>query len=98
MKLAALIAACLATIADAYTTRAAILSGNGHEANPLRAWLMDRLGLNGGTYGVALAICVFFVFAFLRTADGSKAVFSFVAIACVTAYVAWQNWKVAKRR
>ena len=48
------IVACLAILADAYTTRLWIVRGR-TEGNRFRAFLIRLLGLNGGTYGVAVA-------------------------------------------
>lgn len=98
MTLAALIAACLAVLADAWTTRAAIMSGNVLEANPVREWLMQRLGWNGGTYGVAAAVCALMVFAYWRAGESVTATFYYVLVACALTYAAVSNWSKARGR
>lgn len=42
-------------ILDAYSTDIGIKSG-AKESNPIRRWLIGKLGHNGGTYGVAIAL------------------------------------------
>lgn len=54
MVIATAIVACLAILADSYTTRACLLRGR-TEGNRFRAFLIRTLGVNGGTYGVAVA-------------------------------------------
>lgn len=54
MVIATAIVACLAILADAYTTRACLLRGR-TDGNRFRAFLIRVLGVNGGTYGVAVA-------------------------------------------
>ncbi len=54
MRALTVILACLAILADAYTTRLWIVRGR-TEGHRFRAFLIRSLGLNGGTYGVAVA-------------------------------------------
>ncbi len=54
MRALTVILACLAILADAYTTRAGIKRGK-YEGADFRRFLIRKLGLNGGTYGVAVA-------------------------------------------
>ena len=54
MVIATAIIACLAIFADAYTTRKLVLVGK-REGTDLRRFLIRVLGVNGGTYGVAVA-------------------------------------------
>lgn len=52
----ALVIACLAVMADAYTTRSCINLGK-YEGADFRRALIRSLGLDAGTYGVSLAFC-----------------------------------------
>ena len=54
LVIATVILACLAILADAYTTRVGLLRGR-TEGHRFRAFLIRLLNLNGGTYGVAVA-------------------------------------------
>ena len=54
MVIVTAILACLAILADAYTTCSWIVRGR-TEDHRIRAFLIHKLGLNGGTYGVAVA-------------------------------------------
>lgn len=49
------ILACLGIFADARTTWIALREGS-TERNPVRRFLIRVLGLNGGTYGVAVVV------------------------------------------
>ena len=53
MLTASVILACLAVLADAWTTRSALREGYA-ERNPIRRFFIRTLGLNFGTYGVAV--------------------------------------------
>lgn len=98
MTLAALIFACLAVIADAWSTRVAIMSGSIHEANPVREWLIERLGWNGGTYGLSAAVCVAMALAYWRAGDSVAATFCYVLVFCAVAYVTYGNLQKIRRR
>lgn len=54
MVIATAILACLAILADAHTTQACLLRGR-VEGHRFRSFLIRMLGVNGGTYGVAVA-------------------------------------------
>lgn len=53
---ASLALACVAILADATTTLRGLRAGRA-EGNPIRRAAIRVLGLGGGTYGVALAVC-----------------------------------------
>ena len=95
IPLFALIVACLAVMADAVSTREALRNRNLYERNKLRAFLIRTLGINGGTYGVAVAICAALVFSY--SPQSNVAGISYATVACFYIYVVFNNLQVARR-
>ncbi len=87
---------CLAILADAYTTRACLLRGR-TEGNRFRAALIRKLGLNGGTYGVAVAWSVVVVAVNVYSA---QPVWSLIVGNLITAalfgWAAWRNSRITE--
>jgi hypothetical protein len=85
VTLALLIFACAALLADAWSTRRALVRGRG-EGNAVRELLIATFGLNGGTYGFSVAICA----ALAITYSPSFAV-AYAALACGVTYIVVRN-------
>lgn len=92
MTFALLVAACVALLADAWSTRRALGLG-WREANPMRRFLVRVLGVNGGTYGVAAVLWL----ALVRTYSPRFGL-AYVALACVGTYLAVRNFAVVRER
>ena len=92
MALAILIFACAALLADAWSTRRALLRGR-REANPVRRFIVRVLGINGGTYGVSAALC-----AALALTYSPRFGLAYAALACVGTYLAVRNVATTARR
>lgn len=85
-------------VADWRLTRAIILSGRGHEANPVMAWLIARFGLDPALIGkvalvVALAIVLVTVIAPVLPVASLTAL---VALDALYVWVVWHNWRVLR--
>lgn len=93
--LALLIVACVAVLADAWTTRRALLASS-TESNPIRRFFIRVLGLNGGTFGVAVAICVTLAAMYHYSVRDQMLAFWLVLVASAYTYVAWNNYQKVK--
>lgn len=95
MLIASVIIACLAILADAYTTRACLLRGR-TEGNPIRAFLIRKLGLNGGTYGVAVVYGAVIVLVNVYALDDRLGlIIGNLIIAAGFGWAAWHNSRIA---
>ncbi len=94
MTLALLIVACIAVLADAWATKRA-LALSATEKSPVRRFFIRLLGINGGTYGVAVAICAALVFSY--SPQSNVAGISYATVACFYIYVVFNNLQVARR-
>lgn len=79
-------------VADYWTTMRCIAAGRGHEANPVMAWLMARIGVGPAFVGmklvaIALAMNLFVI---------SFAPFVLAALCAWYGWVAWNNWRIAR--
>lgn len=77
-------------LCDAYTTMAALKNGFS-ERNRIRRFLIRTVGLNGGTYGVALAFDVLIVAVNVLS---KQPVWSLVMGNCIIIAVCW--WAIYK--
>lgn len=91
MTFALLIAACVALLADAWSTRRALGLG-WREANPVRRFLVRVLGVNGGTYGVSVALVAALVYTY-----SPRFGLAYVALACGVTYVVARNLAIYRR-
>lgn len=85
-----LVAACLLVLADAWTTRRALLDGS-HESNRLRGAAIRVLGINGGTFGVSAALCAVLVAGYFLSAPSPAMIVAYGAVAGVYAIVVQGN-------
>ncbi len=92
MTLALLIVACIAVIADAYLTRRGLRIGM-VEDNDVRAWLIDSLGEDVGTWGVALVACAMLVASYLVAPESPVAGFSYALVFSAFTYVLFNNYR-----
>ena len=92
MTFALLIAACVALLADAWSTRRALLRGRG-EGNAVREALVATFGINGGTYGVSVALVVA-----LACTYSPRFGLAYAALACGVTYVVVRNVATTARR
>ena len=94
MVIVTAILACLAILADAYTTCSWIVRGR-TEDHRIRAFLIHKLGLNGGTYGVAVAWSAVVV---AVNAYSAQPVWSLIVGNLITAvlfgWAAWRNSRI----
>ena len=88
----ALVLACIAVMADAVSTREALRHRNLYERNKLRAFLIRTLGMNGGTYGVSLAVCAALVVSLWSSMAAPTKVYCYVMVACASIYVTRTNY------
>lgn len=88
--IALLIAACLLVLADAWTTRRALLDGS-HESNRTRRAAIRFLGINGGTFGVSAALCAVLVAGYFLSAPSPAMIVAYGAVAGVYAIVVQGN-------
>jgi len=80
---------------DAWTTINVINSGKGHEANPIMAWLFDKIGMYLG-FIVAKSATILAVGFIVYTALELAATFALVVFNLLYAYVVYQNYKILK--
>lgn len=92
MTFALLVAACAALLADAWSTRRALVRGRG-EDNAVRRFLIRVLGINGGTYGVSVALVVALVCTY-----SPRFGFAYAVLACGVTYVVVRNVATTARR
>ena len=85
MTFAFLIAACVALLADAWSTRRALGLG-WREANPVRELLIATFGVNGGTYGVSVALVAALVYTY-----SPRFGLAYAVLACGVTYVVIRN-------
>ena len=90
VTLVLLIAACIAVLADAYTTRLGLIEGR-REANPVRRWLIRVLGMDVGTWGVSLVCCGLLIWSYAASPHSPLAGISYATVASVFAYVSFGN-------
>ena len=88
----ALVIACLAVMADAVSTREALRHRNLYERNKLRAFLIRTLGMNGGTYGVSLAVCGALVYSYGSSMAAPTKVLCYLMVFCASVYVTRTNY------
>jgi hypothetical protein len=88
------VVACLAVLADGVFTFQAILLG-AREANPVRSFLIEKLGLFNGTVGVAAVVAVglALVYPMAENASGIVATWSYLSIALAFGWAAYSNMK-----
>lgn len=92
MTIALLIVACTAVLADAYITRLGLRVGL-VEDNDVRAWLIDGLGEDVGTWGVALVACAVLVASYLAAPESPVAGFSYALVFSAFTYVSFNNYR-----
>ena len=80
---------------DAWTTINVIKSGKGHEANPIMAWLFDKIGMYLG-FVIAKSATILAVGFIVYTAIELAATFALVVFNLVYGYVVYQNYKILK--
>ena len=80
---------------DAWTTINVIKSCKGHEANPIMAWLFDKIGMYLG-FVVAKSATILAVGFIVYTALELAATFALVVFNLVYAYVVYQNYRILK--
>ena len=85
-----LVAACLLVLADAWSTRRALLDGS-HESNRLRGAAIRVLGINGGTFGVSAVLCAVLVATYFLSAPSPSMIVAYGAVAGVYAIVVQGN-------
>lgn len=85
VTLALLVSACAALLADAWSTRRALLRGRS-EDNAVRESLIATFGLNGGTYGVSVALCAALVLTY-----SPRFAIAYAMLACGVTYVVVRN-------
>lgn len=94
---AALVLAALVILADAWTTRRALIPGK-HEDNKLRLFLVQHLGRNGGTLGVGIVAAVAFVWLGWNWPEVPTTVVSVLFVTLAFGWVAYHNYKKGNKR
>ncbi len=94
MTLALLIVACIAVLADAYTTRLGLVRGL-REANPVRRWLIRALGMDVGIWGIAGVCCSLLIGAYTAAPHSPLIGISYATVFSVFAYVSFNNYRRA---
>lgn len=89
--------ACFVIFADAWTTYIGVKSGM-QERNPIRAFLIRKLGLTGGTFGVAAAAAAGFALVLMNSVASPVAVLADVLVISVFGYVAFNNYQKLRAR
>lgn len=88
--IALLVLACALIMADAWSTRRALLFGS-VESNPARRLLIRALGINGGTFGVSAALCAVLVAGYFLSAPSPTMIVSYGAVVWIYAVVVQGN-------
>ncbi|HET9063831.1 MAG TPA: DUF5658 family protein, partial [Candidatus Binatia bacterium] len=91
------LAAILAVLADGVLTYRAIRRG-AREVNPARAWLIQRLGLAGGTWGIALGCAAALLLVWPAALQSAGFATASLAYLTVTIVYAWATWLKVKHR
>ena len=95
MVIATAILACLAILADAHTTQACLLRGR-VEGHRFRSFLIRMLGVNGGTYGVAVVYGAVIVLVNVYALDDRLGlIIGNLMIAAGFWWAAWHNSRIA---
>ena len=81
----------LLQLGDWYTTRTAINSGKGHEANPVAAWLMGKIGMDGY---LAIKAGVLTVLGYLI---GIASLYTLGALVAFYVAVVTNNWRISSQ-
>jgi hypothetical protein len=79
-------------VGDFYTTYAILKKGTGREANPILAWVFDKIGYVAGLAvfkGLAIVIGIFIV-------QYWNSFYFFVPCIALYSWVVWNNYKVLK--
>lgn len=85
-------------VADWRLTRAIILSGRGHEVNPVMAWLIARVGLDpalGGKVALVTAFAALLVLVIAPVMPMAVTI-ALVALDALYVWVVWHNWWVLR--
>lgn len=85
-------------VADWRLTRTIILSGRGHEANPVMAWLIARFGLDRALASkVALVTALAMALVVVMAPTKANAVLILLlALDALYVWVVWHNWRVLR--
>lgn len=92
MILAILIVACALVIADAWATKRGLLR-SATESNPVRRTFIRLLGINGGTYGVAVLVCAGLITSYIYASGGPVKIVCYGFVAGLYAMVLNRNLK-----
>ena len=91
MLIALIILSCLAIMSDAFVTRYKILHGS-HESNKTRKFLIDKLGLNAGTFGVGMIMSIAFSFVCWISVMSPSTVVSCLMVIFLFSFVSYSQW------
>ena len=80
---------------DAWTTINVIKSGKGHEANPIMAWLFDKIGMYLG-FVVAKSATILAIGFIVYIAPELAATLALVVFNLLYGYVVYQNYRILK--
>ena len=80
----------IALLSDAYTTYHGIRKGF-NETNPIRLWLIEKLGIKAGTFGVALALSLLVAWINFSQGINPTVVFMNIVVVVFSLYATLSN-------